>query len=121
SASPRQAPATTTDSPPSAEDPKSTLSLDTSPGKSYVIPGVEIIGYLLLLNLYDRNFTEPKAVYRTNGHTFREHLTDSKWVIDDDQFVTNQFVHPYSGTIYYGLARSTVLIFWDSVLCASAG
>ena len=120
-ASAPQAPATTTSPPPSSEVPKSTLSLDTSPGKSYVIPGVEIIGYLLLLNLYDRNFTEPKAVYRTNGHTFREHLTDSKWVIDDDQFVTNQFLHPYSGTIYYGLARSTGLNFWESFLYAAAG
>jgi hypothetical protein len=48
-------------------------------------------------------------------------LTDSKWVIDEDPFGTNQFLHPYGGSIYYGLARSTGLSFWESFGYATAG
>jgi hypothetical protein len=91
------------------------------PDRSYLIPALEIPAYLFLLNLYDRHFTEPKDDYRTTGNTIRTHLTDSKWVLDNDQFSINQFLHPYSGTIYYGLARSAGLNFWESFLYAGAG
>jgi hypothetical protein len=74
-----------------------------------------------LLNQYDRHFVEPKAVYQTTGDTFWQHVTDPHWVIDNDQFSVNQFLHPYGGSIYYGLARSTGLNFWESFLYSSAG
>jgi hypothetical protein len=76
---------------------------------------------LFLLNQYDRRFTEPKDVYRTTGTTIREHLTDSKWVFDNDQFSVNQFLHPYGGSVYFGLARSAGLSFWESSLYSVAG
>src|SRR5919201_417540 len=81
---------------------------------------VAAVGFIFLLNLYDRNFTEPKDVYRTTGNTIWKHLTDSKWVIDNDQFSTNQFLHPYQGTIYYGFARSAGLNFWESFVYTAA-
>jgi len=98
-----------------------TLNWETGTGHSYVIPAAEIIAYLFLLNQYDRHFTEPKDVYRTDGNTFWQHLTNSKWVLDNDQFSVNQFLHPYSGSIYYGLARSAGLNFWESFLYSAAG
>lgn len=98
-----------------------TLNWETGAGRSYVIPAAEIIAYLFLLNQYDRHFTEPKDVYRTDGNTFWQHLTNSKWVLDNDQFSVNQFLHPYSGSIYYGLARSAGLNFWESFLYSAAG
>src|SRR5437868_8115230 len=73
------------------------LNWETGAGRSYLIPGVELLSYLFLLNQYDRHFTEPKDVYRTTGNTFWQHSTDSKWVLDNDQFSVNQFLHPYSG------------------------
>ncbi|HZH50217.1 MAG TPA: DUF3943 domain-containing protein [Nitrospira sp.] len=97
------------------------LNWETGAGRSYVIPAAEIIAYLFLLNQYDRHFTEPKDVYRTDGNTFWQHLTNSKWVLDNDQFSVNQFLHPYSGSIYYGLARSAGLNFWESFLYSAAG
>jgi len=115
------APAESAPTPPPSQVPKSRLNWETREGRSYVIPGVEIIGYLILLNWYDRHHTDPKDVYRTNGNTFWKHLTDSKWVIDNDQFSTNQFLHPYSGTIYYGFARSAGLNFWESLFYTAAG
>lgn len=107
--------------PPAPDEPKQFVTWETKPGRSYVIPGAEILGYLFLLNQFDRHFTEPEALYRVNGNTFRQHVTDGKWVIDDDQFSVNQFLHPYSGTIYFGLARSAGLNFWESFLYTAAG
>ena len=49
---------------------KTPLNWETGAGRSYFIPGAEIPVYLLLLNQYDRHFTEPKDVYRTTGNTF---------------------------------------------------
>ncbi len=101
--------------------PKTTLSWETREGRSYLIPGLEIIGYIFLLNQYDRHFARDKEAYRSDGDTIGRNLTDSKWVIDNDQFEVNQFLHPYSGSIYYGLARSAGLNFWESFLYAAAG
>ncbi len=97
------------------------LAWERRPGRSYLIPALEIPVYLFLLNLYDRHFTEPREEYRTTWNTFLSRWTDSKWVLDNDQFSVNQFLHPYGGTVYYGLARSAGLNFWESWLYAGAG
>lgn len=107
---------------PPAPEAASTPSLwDSGGNKSYVIPAGEILLYLFLLNRFDRHFTEPRDVYRTDADTFWRNLTDSPWVIDDDRFDTNQFLHPYSGTVYHSLARSAGLNFYESILYAAAG
>ena len=97
------------------------LNWETGAGRSYFLPTVEIPAYILLLNQYNRHFTEPQEVYRTTWNTFWQHVTDPHWVIDNDQFSVNQFLHPYGGSIYYGLARSTGLNFWESFLYSTAG
>ena len=104
-----------------SEVPKSVLSWETREGRSYVIPAVEIIGYEFVLNQFDRHFVEPRETYRTGTKSIWNNLTDSKWVIDNDQFSTNQFLHPYGGSIYYGFARSAGLNFWESLFYANAG
>jgi hypothetical protein len=101
--------------------PASQLDWDSGRGKSYVIPAAGILTYIFLLNQYDRHFVEPRDEYRTDGSTIRQQLTDSKWVIDNDQFKVNQFLHPYGGSVYYGLARSSGLSFWESFLYSTAG
>ena len=107
--------------PPDPEGPKQTPSWEMRPGRSYLIPALEIPAYEFLLNLFDRHYTEPTEEYRTNGDTIHTHLTDSRWVLDRDQFSVNQFLHPYGGTVYFGLARSAGLNFWESFLYAGAG
>lgn len=97
------------------------LNWETGTGRSYFLPAVEIPVYLLLLNQYNRHFTEPQEVYQTTWETLWQHVTDPHWVIDNDQFSVNQFLHPYGGSIYYGLARSAGLNFWKSFLYSSAG
>jgi len=98
-----------------------TLNWETGAGRSYLIPGFEVLAYLFLLNQFDRHYTEPTSTYETNGDTIWHNLTDSTWVVDNDQFSVNQFLHPYSGSIYYGLARSACLTFWESFLYSAAG
>lgn len=107
--------------PPRSEVPKTVLSWETGAGRSYVIPAVEVVGYLFALNQYDRHFVEPHEVYRTGTHSAWKNLTDSTWVVDRDPFATNQFLHPFGGTIYYGLPRSTGLNYWESLAYAAAG
>src|SRR5690242_2589273 len=74
---------------PSSDKRSSLLNWETGAGRSYLIPSAEILAYIFLLNLYDRHFSEPTELYKTNGDTIWKHLTDSKWVIDDDQFNVN--------------------------------
>jgi hypothetical protein len=97
------------------------LSWETGAGRSYVLPAGEILLYEFLLNLFDRNFAEPTSDYKTSWDTIWNHITDPHWVVDNDQFKVNQFLHPYGGSIYYGLARSSGLNFWESFLYSVAG
>jgi hypothetical protein len=106
---------------PAPEGPNQRLNWETGAGRSYLIPAIELTGYLLLLNQVDRHFVDPEDVYRTGTKSFWKNLTDSKWVVDRDPFATNQFLHPYGGSIYYGIARSSGLNFWESFGYATAG
>lgn len=98
---------------------KPVLSWETGTGKSYVIPALEIIGFDFLLNRYDYYFID-KDVYGTSFSSIHDNLTNA-WIIDTDPFATNQFMHPYQGSIYYGSARSAGLNFWQSLGYSIAG
>ena len=108
------------------EAPKPVLSWETGAGKSYLVPALEIPGFILLLNGYDRfaysNEVEGgKKVYDTNPSTFWDHVVHGPWGSDQDNFSTNQFKHPYQGSMYYGFARSSGLSFWESSAYTFAG
>ncbi|MBX3301012.1 MAG: DUF3943 domain-containing protein [Nitrospira sp.] len=98
-----------------------TLNWETGAGRSYVLPIGEILLYEFLLNMFDRHFVDPTADYQSNGSTIWNHITDPQWVVDNDPFRINQFLHPYGGSVYYGLARSTGLNFWESMLYSVGG
>ena len=103
-----------------AQDESPVLSWETRAGRSYWIPALEIIGFDVGLNLFDRHFVEPREDYQSNLSTIRRNLT-SKWVVDNDPFAVNQFLHPYQGSMYHGLARSAGLSYWESLLYTFAG
>ena len=99
---------------------KRVLSWETGEGKSYLIPALEIPGFILVLNAFDRlvfsNQEENgKKIYSSNFSTFWDHLVHGPWGYDNDTFPVNQVGHPYQGTIYYGFARSAGLNFWESL------
>jgi hypothetical protein len=102
-----------------AEKPTPVLDWGVGEGKSYLVPAWEIPAFQFLLNRYDHYafdpqvYTSPISNFKTNTH--------SKWVVDNDAFATNQFLHPYQGAFYQGLARSSGLGFWESSAYTFAG
>jgi hypothetical protein len=99
---------------------------DTSVGKSYVLPAVEIAGFLTLLNVYDRSayanaVEDGKKVYSSTFTTTWDHLRKQRWVHDPDPFNVNQFGHPYQGATMYGLVRSSGRGFWTSLIYSDVG
>ena len=71
------------------------------------------MGFNILLNRFNYYFVD-KEVYGVTYQTVRQNLT-ATWVVDTDPFAVNQFMHPYQGSIYFGLARSTGLDYWESL------
>ena len=95
------------------------LDWETGAGKSYLIPALDIIGFQVLLNQFDRHFVDQQT-YASNINTIQHNLHTS-WVFDNDPFSTNQFLHPYQGSIYHGFARSAGLNYWESLVYTMAG
>jgi hypothetical protein len=108
------------------DNPESAMSWETGAGKSYLIPALEIPLFLLALNGYDRiaysdQEENGEKVYDTNFSTFWDHVVDGPWGVDTDAFDTNQFMHPYQGSMYQGFARSAGLNYWESLLYTNLG
>ena len=80
------------------EDPERNNALN------YLVPIVEIVGFEVLLNLFDRNFVDAD-IYGVTADSVRGNLHHA-WVLDTDPFRVNMLTHPYSGALNYGFARS---------------
>ena len=89
------------------------LSWETGEGKSYVIPALEIGGFLTGLNQVNRHFVDSDE-YGSDGHSIWRNLRTEP-VLDRDPFSINQIGHPYQGGVYFGAARSAGLGFWESL------
>ena len=108
------------------EGPTRTLNWDTGAGKSYLIPALEIPAFILALNgvarlVYPNEREGGKKVYSSTPSTFANNVAHEPWGFDQDPFNTNQFNHPYQGSMYYGFARSAGLGFWESSAYTFAG
>jgi hypothetical protein len=106
--------------------PKKIHSWETGANRSYLIPALEVPGFLVLLNIYDRlaypdQTQDGKKVYSSTFSSTWDHLRKQNWVFDQDPFNINQFAHPYQGATMYGLARSSGLNFWESVAYSNVG
>jgi hypothetical protein len=97
----------------------SALPHDEAGHKSYILPAVEIVAMDAAVNLGGRAVIGP-AHYKVTAASIRRNLR-GPWVIDDDPFEINQFLHPYQGAMYHGIARSNGLSYWPSVAYTFAG
>ena len=97
-----------------AEDPAPAAVLDWETGahKSYLIPALEIPGFLVGLNVVDR-YLYPGTDYDSDWESIKKNLRTVP-VFDKDPFNVNQLGHPYQGSMYHGFARSAGLDFWES-------
>jgi hypothetical protein len=102
-----------------AKDPTPVKDWGAGDAKSYLVPAYEIPTFELLLNRFD-HYAVDREVYESPVSNFKENL-HHKWVVDNDAFATNQFLHPYQGAFYQGLARSSGLGFWESSAYTFAG
>jgi hypothetical protein len=86
--------------------------------KHYAAAAVEILGFQALLNRVDKaHFGKD---YDVSMGSIRRNLRSS-WVEDKDSFEINQMGHPYQGSVYFGIARSNGLTFWESLGYSFAG
>jgi hypothetical protein len=89
------------------------------PERSYWIPALEIVGFDLLLNQFNRRYFDGND-YDTSLRTIRRNLRRD-WVVENDPFDINQVGHPYQGSMYHGFARSAGLGYWQSLGYTFAG
>ena len=89
------------------------LSWETGEGKSYVIPALEIGGFLTGLNQVNRHLVDPEE-YGSDGHSIWRNLRTEP-VLDEDPFSVNQIGHPYQGSVFFGAARAAGLGFWEAL------
>ena len=102
-----------------AKEPEPVLHWGTGDGRSFAVPAAEVIGFEFLLNRFN-HYTVDDRTYPSPISNLRENLRH-KWVVDNDAFATNQFLHPYQGAIYQGFARSAGLGFWESAMYTMGG
>lgn len=86
---------------------------ETTVPKNHFIPFFDIVAFDLLVNRVGYAFLD-RGTYDVNMSTIRRNL-HSPWVLDNDPFSINQFMHPYQGSMYHGFARSAGLGYWESL------
>lgn len=98
---------------PNLSNKRSSRYGEAGTGKDYLIPAEEIVGFNVMLNRFNYHFID-KKVYGTTFQSVKQNFSH-KWIVDTDPFSVNQFAHPYQGSVYFGLARSTGLDYWQSL------
>jgi len=83
------------------------------------LPPLEIVGFTAGLHLFNKTFNSD-PVYNVTWEDIQRHFQEG-WVYDKDKFLTNQFAHPYEGSVYFNEARSLGHGFWISSAAAFVG
>ena len=96
-----------------AESLNALAPFDLERKPDYLIPIADILAFELLLNRFDY-YVIDRATFGVTASSIRHNL-QTKWVIDNDPFSTNQFEHPYQGATLFGFARSAGIDYWRSM------
>lgn len=78
-----------------------------------LIPISEVIGINLGLCTFN-NYVSKEPFAKISFKSIADNFKTG-FVWDNDFFVTNQFAHPYHGSLYFNSARSSGYTFWESV------
>jgi hypothetical protein len=113
--------------PAAAQTPDTTAALpDTAawvpPRRNFLLAAGEVFGVNLLVWTFNRYIREggTNPGFRVGFESWSENIHNGfEW--DDNNFKTNQFAHPYHGSLYYNAARSNGYNFWESIPFAFAG
>ncbi|ATB27321.1 DUF3943 domain-containing protein [Melittangium boletus] len=92
------------------------LPADAPLRRDYVVPALEGIAVNLGIFTFHNLLTlEPFALI--SWDTVSSHFDGRNgWTFDVDNFIVNQFAHPYHGSIAFAAARSSGVPFWQSGL-----
>jgi len=92
---------------------ETTADQTESPIRSnHFVPFIDVVAFDFLLNRF--NYRVDRDSYDVSGASIRRNL-HAAWVVDNDPFSINQFMHPYQGAIYHGFARSAGLNYWEAM------
>ncbi len=80
--------------------------------KNYWLPAAEVIGLNLVIWSYSKYVTQKD--FANIGFNSINNNFKTGFVWDTDQYLTNQFLHPFHGSNYYNIARSNGLEFWEA-------
>lgn len=105
-------------SPPEKPPQQLTLGLGKQPKRFWLAAG-EVALVEFLPWAYSRYVTDEDFA-RISWHTVSENW-HTGFVYDHDDFNTNQFGHPYHGSLYFDAARSNGYNFWESGAFTLAG
>ncbi len=72
----------------------------------------EVTGINIGVQLFDR-WALNSDFAQTTLNSLKRNFTDGM-VWDNDFFITNMFMHPYHGNLYFNAARTNGLTFWES-------
>ena len=88
------------------------------PHPTFWLPVGEAIGLNLLVGTFNylMGSEYAKISFETVAENFKTGFT---W--DADQFITNQFAHPYNGSLYHNFARSLGYDYWAGLGTAAIG
>jgi len=70
-----------------------------------------------IIDRYIRNMDYAHISWQTVGHN----LKPNSWAWDNDGFQTNQFGHPYHGSLFFNAFRTNGYSFWQSAPVAFVG
>jgi len=87
--------------------------------KDYLVPVFDIVLFDTLLNRFNYRFID-RDTYNVSLSSVRSNA-NGPWVLDNDPFSINQFLHPYQGSVYHGFARSAGLNYWEALGYTFAG
>lgn len=98
--------------------PDTALVNNYNPQRPLWVPIVESVGLNLALGTFNYLMGSEFAKISTStvAHNF-----ERGWATDADGIVTNMFAHPFHGSVYYNLARSSGYNYWTSLGVAAFG
>ena len=67
------------------------------------------------------NYVRNEDYTHISLQTISYNIRPGNWAFDNDPFVTNQFGHPYHGSMFYSAFRANGYDFWQSVPAAFVG
>lgn len=107
-----------------SQAPSLRLALDAEAGPEYrrnfLVPSIEVPASAFALNLLNRAMGHEWANVPFFSNLW-DHLLHGPWVFDTDPIHTNFAEHPYNGSVYFDMARSSGLDFYWSFAYAFAG